>query len=322
MTSRGGSSAGSSNVRGSGSRGAAAKAADAGERLSDSAEDAGQQTMASRPFRILLTVGLVAYGVVHILVGWIALQLAWKGLSRGQSSGGEGGGGGQEASQQGALSEVAAQPFGSVLLWTIALGLFALTVWQVVEAIWGHRDRPEGVKRVRKRLGSAGRAVAYAVVGVAAVRTALGSSGSGNQKEEGWTARLLSVPFGRILVVVIGIAIVVLAVRLIRRGVKKKFTEDLVGGISPGVIRLGQVGYIVKGIAFAIVGGLFGWAAVTYDAEKAGGLDDALRTINGAPFGSVLLTLMALGLVCFGIYCFVWARYPRVSTNGGGAARR
>ena len=64
----------------------------------------------------------------------------------------------------------------------------------------------------------------------------------------------------------------------------------------------------------SIVGGLFGWAAITYDAEKAGGLDDALRTVNDAPFGSVLLTLMALGLICFGVYCFFWARHPKVST--------
>lgn len=290
---------------------AASKAADTGERLSDSAEDAGQQAMASKPFRVLLTVGLVAYGVVHVLVGWIALRIAWTGLA---------GGGAEQASQQGALAELAGQPFGSVSLWVIAVGLFALTVWQVIEAIWGHRDRPQGMKRVRKRLGSAGRAVAYALVGAAALRTALGQPGSGNNKEEGWTARLLSVPFGRILVIAVGITIIVLGVRLVLRGVNKKFTEDLARGVGRGVIRLGQAGYIVKGVAYAIVGALFGWAAITYDAEKAGGLDEALRTVNAAPFGSVLLTLMALGLICFGIYCFFWARSPRVSTSGGTAA--
>ncbi|MGS0685210.1 DUF1206 domain-containing protein [Nakamurella sp. GG22] len=299
MTTQGGSS---------GSR-----AADAGKRAADSAEDAGQEAMASRPFRILLTVGLIAYGIVHVLIGWIALQLAWSGLT-----GGDGGG---EASQQGALAEIAAQPFGAVLLWIIAVGLLAMTIWQIVEAIWGHRDRPEGWKRIRKRLGSAGRAVAYATIGIAAVRIVLGSSGSSGNKEEGWTARLLSAPFGRILVIAVAVAIIVLGVRLIRRGVKKKFTEDLAGGVSQGVVRLGQAGYIAKGIAFVIVGGLFGWAAVTYDPEKAGGLDEALRTVNGAPFGSVLLTLLALGLVCFGVYCFVWARHPRVSTAGSRGAR-
>jgi len=80
--------------------------------------------------------------------------------------------------------------------------------------------------------------------------------------------------------------------------------------VGRGVVRLGQIGYLVKGVAFAIVGGLFGWAAITYDPEKAGGLDDALRTVDGAPFAAGLLTLMALGLACFGVYCFCLGAAP------------
>lgn len=284
---------------------------DTGAQAADSAEQAGQQAITSKSFRVLLTVGLVAYGVVHILIGWIALQIAWSG--RGQ---------GQEASQKGALAEMAQQPFGAVLLWITVVGLFALAVWQVIEAIWGHRDRPAGSKRIRKRLGSAGRAISYTVIAVAAVATVQGDPGSGNSSEESWSARLMSVTFGRLLVIAIGIAIIALGVRLIRRGIKKKFTDDLAGGVGRNVVRLGQVGYIVKGIAYGIVGGLFGWAGITYDAEKAGGIDDALRTVHDAPFGAVLLTLMALGLVCFGVYCFFWARHPKVSTDTGAAARR
>ena len=132
---------------------------------------------------------------------------------------------------------------------------------------------------------------------------------------------LPAAPFGRVLVIALGIAIVVLGVRLVRRGVKKKFIDDLAGGVGQEVIRLGQAGYIVKGIAYVVVGGLFGWAAITYDAEKAGGLDDALRTVHDAPLGSILLTLMALGLVCFGVYCFFWARHPKVSTSGSAGSR-
>lgn len=280
------------------------RAKDAGRRAADSAQDTGQQAVASKPFRLLLTVGLICYGVVHILVGYIALQIAWGG-----------GGQDQEASQKGALAELSGQPFGAVLLWIVVIGLFALTIWQGIEAIWGHRDRPAGMKRIRKQLGSGGRAVSYAVIAIAAVSTLLGSGGSGGSSEESLSARLMSNPLGRLLVIAIGITIIVLGVRLVRRGIEKKFTEDLAGGVGPNVVRLGQAGYIVKGIAFAIVGGLFGWAGITYDAEKAGGLDDALRTVHGAPFGAILLTVMASGLIAFGIYCFFWAKHPKVSTN-------
>jgi len=285
---------------------AAGKAKNAGKKAADTAEDSGQQVVASRPFRLLLTVGLIAYGVVHILIGWIALQIAFSGSGENQ-----------EASQKGALAELAGQPFGAALLWVIVVGLFALTIWQAIEAIWGHRDRPAGMKRIRKQLGSAGRAISYAVIAVAAINTLQGSAGSGNSSEESLSARLMANTAGRLLVIAIGIGIIVLAVRLIRRGVTKKFTEDLAGGVSQNVVRLGQGGYIVKGIAYAVVGGLFGWAGITFDAEKAGGLDDALRTVHDAPFGAVLLTIMALGLIAFGIFCFFWARHPKVSTNNG-----
>src|SRR5664280_3873335 len=142
---------------------AAGHVKDTGAQTVDSAEQTGQQAITSKAFRVLLTVGLVAYGVVHILIGWIALQIAWSG-----------GGQGQEASQKGALAEMAQQPFGAVLLWITVVGLFALAVWQVIEAIWGHRDRPAGSKRIRKRLGSAGRAISYTVIAVAAVATVQG----------------------------------------------------------------------------------------------------------------------------------------------------
>lgn len=281
-----------------------ASAAGAARSAKDTAERAGEQAVGSTPFRILVTVGLITYGIVHILVGWIALQIAWSG--NGES---------QEASQQGALAQMAQHPIGLVVLWLTVVGLFAMTAWQAAEAGWGHRDKPSGFKRIRKRLGSAGRAITYAAIAVAAITALRGAAQSGDQKQEGWTARLLALPFGRVLVGAVGIVIIVIAVRLVVRGINRKFTDELAGGISPTVERLGQIGYVSKGVAFAVVGGLFGWAALTYDASKAGGLDDALRTINSAPLGSVLLTVVALGLACFGVFCFFWARQPKIDAG-------
>lgn len=269
----------------------------------DPAEDVGQRTITSGPFRVLLTVGLVAYGVVHILIGWIALQIVWSGRAESH-----------EASQKGALGQMAEQPFGAGLLWLTVVGLLGLSVWQLVEAIWGHRDRRAGFKRTRKRLGSVGRAVSYTVIALVAYATIRGESGSGDA-EKSWSARLMSVAVGRLLVIGIAIVIVALGVRLIRRGIKRKFTDDLAGGVGGITVRIGQVGYIVKGVAYLLVGGLFGWAGISYDAERAGGLDDALRTVHDLPLGGALLTAMAVGLICFGVYCFFWARYPKVSTD-------
>ena len=94
------------------------------------------------------------------------------------------------------------------------------------------------------------------------------------------------------------------------KGVKQNFTEDL-DRAGPRRSAAGSVGYCAKGIALTIIGRLFVWAAITYDPERAGGMDAALSTIRDQPFGSVLLAIMAAGIACFGVYCFFWARMAR-----------
>jgi len=248
-------------------------------------------------------VGLVAYGVVHLLIAWLALQLAF-----GDQSG--------AANQQGALHALARQPFGKSLLWIVAFGLFALALWQVTEAFWGHR-KEDDPKRFFKRIGSAGRVVIYAGIGLSAAKIAIGA-GSSSQSQQ-LTARLMAEPFGRFLVAGVGVLIVVVALVHARRGVTASFKKDLEAKASSGrsgtaVVSFGRVGYIAKGLAFAVLGGLFIWAAWTYDAKNAGGLDSALSTLLGWGLGPWLLVLVALGIGCFGLYCFAWARYADTTT--------
>ncbi len=271
--------------------------------VGDEAVQTGQQVENSKTFSTLVTVGLVDYGVIHLIVAWIAVQLAWTGSKR-------------QASQQGAFQELASNPVGDVLLWVIAVGLFTLALWQIFEAVWGHREVQEDKKRLLKRLNSAARAIVYIALGVSAVATAARAPSSGkssNSSEQSLTAKLMAMSFGRILVIIIGIVVIVVGGRLVYEGVRKKFTENLDGSVSAGVIRLGQVGYIAKGIAFAIIGVLFVIAAITFDPKKAGGLDAALRTVRDQPFGPYLLTLLALGLAAFGLYCFAWSKHPKKS---------
>lgn len=247
-----------------------------------------QKARQSRLYDVSITVGLIAYGVVHLLIAWIALQLAWGSAS-------------EDASHSGALHELASKPFGGFLLWVVAFGLIALVVWKVLEFVYGRLD-------TRKKVSSAGRAVVYLYLGISAVKIAAGSGGSSGDKSSGITAKLMENPAGRVLVAIVGLVVIGIGVYQIYKSVKKKFVQDLTGGVSESTILLGRLGYAAKGIAFMIVGGLFVWASVSYEPERAGGLDAALHTVREQEFGSVLLTLMALGIACFGVYCFVWSR--------------
>jgi hypothetical protein len=250
----------------------------------------------SRPYHALIGVGLISYGVIHLVVAWIALQLVL--------------GKRAEASPEGALSQLGRQPLGGVLLWIMAIGLLTLTLWQAVEATIG-RDQPDRDSRLRRRLMSAGRAIVYLALGVLAVGIAIGSTSSSGDSEETFTAKLMSFPFGQVLVAAVGAVVIGVGIAQLIKSVKQKFTEDLDRGAPSAVRRLGTVGYCARGIALTIIGALFIWAAVSYDPDKAGGMDEALSTIRDQPFGSVLLAIMAIGLACFGVYCFFWARMAR-----------
>lgn len=255
----------------------------------------------------LARIGLVAYGVVHLLVAWLALQLAW------------GGGSGASADQAGALATLAEQPLGRPLLWLLAVGLIALAAWQAAEVLrWRGGLSASGdarKKAVVKVVKSVAKAVLYLALAVLAVRYATGAARSGGGQQQQQAAGVFGWPGGQLLVGLIGLAIVGVGIYLVHKGVTKRFLEEIdLGAASPNathlVTRLGQAGYPAKGVSLGLVGALLVWAAITFDPAEASGFDGALRTILEAPFGRVLLTLVALGIGAFGAYCLVRARYP------------
>jgi Domain of Unknown Function (DUF1206) len=268
-----------------------------------SARATAQSASDSRWFEHAVRVGLIAYGVMHILIGWLGLQLAF-----GDRAG--------APDHHGALHILAQQPGGEVLLWVTGLGLFVLVLWQLTKAAWGH-TKDDGAKRAYKRIGSAAKGVLYGVIGYTAIKTATGASSGSN--EDSLTRKLLELPAGQLIVMGIGVVIGIVGAVQIKRGVTTWFEKRLKPGALQGssgtvVKRLGQLGYVAKGIAFGVLGGIFVWAGATYDPEKAGGLDTALRTLLDESVGPWLLVGVAAGIVAFGLYCFAWARYADTST--------
>jgi len=264
------------------------------------AEQAGD----SAPLEALARVGLVAYGVVHLLIGWLALTIAW------------GASGGKDADSSGALKTLADRPFGKSVLVLVAVGLVALALWQTSEAIWGYRDR-DGGRRTRKRLSSAGKALFYAALGLSAAKVAIGAGSSSASSEQRTTSGVLAWPAGQVIVVVAGLAIIGIGVAGLVKGVRRSFRDEIdSSAMSPrtwqGVTRLGQAGYIAKGAALGVVGSLLAYAALTFDPKQAQGLDGALQTILTQPFGRFLLTAVALGFAAFGLFAMVQSRYRRM----------
>lgn len=276
------------------------EASRAAHAAADKGKDAARKVESSPAYKLLVRAGLVAYGIVHLVVAWLAGRLAL-GVRRG----------GEEASNTGALRSLAEAPLGAVLLWVVAVGFFALVVWQLISALIGFREF-DGFKRVRRRLASAFRTLLYGYLGVAAARIAAGPEvDEGETAQESISQGLLGLPFGQVLVALVGAAVVGYGVTQVVRAFTQSFNDELDTTLTGVPLRLTQAGFIGKGIAVGIVGGLFLWAALDADAQKAGGLDKALQQVLRQPFGTWLLVALAVGIGAYGLYCFFWARHPK-----------
>ena len=244
-------------------------------------------------------LGLVVYGVVHLLVAFTALQLAL-----GDRSG--------SASQQGALSTLAQSGLGVAGLVVVAIGFGALVLWMAAEAVLGHRDE-DGLKLWVKRAASAGRAVVYLTLAVTALRKAFGSQSKGGGTDT-LTAQVMSATGGRFLVGAVGLGVVAVGIYLCYHGLAEKFLKRLDVGAHQSdrkslIVLLGKVGEVAKGVALAVVGALFVVAAVQFQPKESGGLDQALTTLLQQPLGPYLVGAVAVGLAAYGLFCFAWARH-------------
>lgn len=241
--------------------------------------------------------GMICYGVVHLLVAWVAMQVVF--------------GDSEQADQKGAVGTLAESPLGPVLLWALGIGLLAYAVWQVLMIFKGYTWVEAGRKRFLRKFGAGSRAFVSAAIGIYTIQLATGSGGGGssNQTSQEWTAKLMALPFGPWLVGIVALCILGVAFAAIRRGVKKKFLEDLNEPQLPkAATPLGVAGHSAKGVAYGIIGILIGVAAIDAQPGEAVGLDGALKTLQQQTFGPVLLFLVALGFAAYGVYSFAAAR--------------
>ena len=267
------------------------------------ADQSARDVVRSRPVKVGARLGILAYGVTHVLIGVLALQVAL------------GGGGGGTADQNGAFRALAQQPFGRLLLWVLAVGFVATALWRLEQAVWGYTYEPDRTRMVGRKASSAAEAAVFLVLAVLAGTTAAGGGGGGGGQQKA-TAGVLGLPGGQFLVGAAGVIVVAMGGRKVYQGWKKKFLDDmsLPSDVRARQVaeRTGQVGFIAKGASVALIGALVVVAAVRFRPDEASGLDAALKALATQPFGPYLLSLVALGLVAYGVFCVFDARYHRV----------
>lgn len=273
-------------------------------RRSRNARAAGRRAASSGYVEMLARAGLAARGVLYIIIGWIAIQVAFGNTSR-------------KADRSGALHTIASKPFGSAALWLLVVGFIGMTLWRLSEAAYGGPGT--NGRKASYRLGALARAIFYGFVtfGILKYALGLGAPPSTNKQSRDLTATAMSHPGGKFVVIVAGLALLAGGACLAYGAARKKFRKRLqLGQLSlparQAVEKLGQAGGIARGTVFAMAGIFLIVAAAQAKPKDAKGIDSTLRALAHTPLGPLLLVVIAAGLLTFGVYSCCEARWRRM----------
>jgi hypothetical protein len=285
-----------------------------------------REAQRSSLFAVLARLGFAVSGLLHVLVGVIAIGVA---ISAGDSGGASPSGGGSgaasarpgpgassasgRADETGALAFLTSSPVGYVLLWTAVVGLAALGAWQVTQMILVREDDPR--RAIARRVMEGAKALVFLTVAGSALAFALGGNSSAARTVHALSVGAIRTPGGVVVLVIAGAVVLAVGVFFGYRGVTADFRRDIhVPEGLPGTltVTVGVLGHVAKGLALSIVGVLLAVAGFTADASQATGMDGALRALVALPYGGLLLWLVGAGLIAYGLYALVRAPAARL----------
>lgn len=257
--------------------------------------------MRNHVFERLARSGYVMSGVLHLIIGYLAVRIAF-GSDRGA------------ADPSGALATVAGQPGGGTALWLATAAFLFMALWRLVETALGRWTDPKAQAVVAEgmdRFKAFSLAVVYFAFAYSAAGFARGAGQASAQENSTISARLMQTGVGAAALFAVGAIIVAVGVYHIHKGASRNFREDLEG--RPGLAGpLGVIGYVAKGATLCAAGILVMVAVSRSEPQKATGLDGALKALGAQPYGTVLLTFAGAGIIVYGLYSFVMARYTKM----------
>jgi uncharacterized membrane protein YidH (DUF202 family) len=250
----------------------------------------------------LARLGFAAKGLVYVIIGFLAIKTGLGSTQQVEDSGG-------------ALQTLVNEPFGKAMLILVGIGLIGYAVWRFIQAVKDPEHEGTDAKGIIKRVGYGISGFLHASLAITAFSLSRGGrAGDGDAKAQDWTARLMEQPFGRFLVIAVGAIIIIWAIREFVAAYRAKFMRKMERpDVSPKTLdilrTIGRVGYASRGVVSLIIGFFLLMAGIRYDSSQAKGLQGALESLLQQPYGPYLLALVGLGLIAYGIFQFVNARY-------------
>lgn len=257
-------------------------------------------------------VGFAAKALLYMIVGVLALR-------------GARGAGGKTTGISGALSEIIDKPFGKTLLGIMAIGLIGYAVWRVVEGITDPARTGSDAKGLALRGSYIVRGLAHAALALQALRVAFRQTSGGDDgaNARAATSRAMDMPLGEWLVILGGAGIAAYGLYQLYRAAQSKLTKQLDFGALHAetgrwAIPVSRFGIASRGVVFVMVGVLFMRAGWDANANEAGGIGAALSALGDGAYGRVILATVAIGMIAYGVYEGIQARYRRIDARAQG----
>lgn len=269
----------------------------------DTAQSHGERVAHSRGFEWFARSGFVARGFIYGIIGVLALELALPDTS------------GTTTTQQGALKQIAQEPFGEWLLIAMAIGLAGYALWRLIRAAIGHG--PESEESGLDRIAGAVSGVMYGVLCATAISILIDSGSSSSSGASQTTGGVLGWPGGTWIVGIAGAVLVGVGLEQAYEAFKQKFlekskTEEMSPRVEQGFTMLGVFGLLARAVVFVLIGYFLIRAAIDFNPQEAVTIDGALAELKDASYGPVLLGIVSAGLIGFGLYSLVDARFRRI----------
>jgi hypothetical protein len=281
-----------------------------GKSMKEHADEVAETVADSPWMERIARFGYATKGVVYIVVGALATLAAF-GL------------GGEKTDVRGALQEIETRPFGKIALATVAFGLIGYVLWRWVQAVADADHKGTKLKGILLRVGYFFSGAVYAGLAYTAAKILFDvdePDTSSSDTQENWIARVMAMPFGRTLIILAGGFVIGFGLYQIYKGLKAKFRKRLKLGKMEETKETwatwsGRIGYSARGVVFCIIGFFAVQAALHFNPEEAQGLDEVFQTLAENYYGAWALGVVAVGLIAYGFYMLVEARYRRIAES-------
>jgi hypothetical protein len=255
--------------------------------------------------------GLIAKGVVYTLSGALALMAA---LHIGRNSE-------KDADKTGVFNLIYDQPMGQVLLAIIAVGLMCFSCWRLLEGIKDTENKGSSLKGLARRAVYIWSGLLYLSVAFYACKLVLTDHKDNGDSKKELATTLLDKPFGQVLMAIVAAVMIGSGISQFYRALSGKYKKHVQNAryenpnAAPLLIKVGKLGYIARGVVWLALGWFFAKAAYDASPNEAGDSGSIFHWLESGRYGSLIMSVLAIGLICYGVFMFVRARYQPIHTT-------